>query len=131
MYYSLVNLRTDLTKCLLGPLRIFFSYDINIKITVDPLLDDFRSNNIVFLFFPSLSSCVEISLRFIHYIPNLFLLKNYLGKVDPLRPVLKAVELLSLAFAIIVRVSDFADLDDLVEGKNVIFARMHTPDLII
>ena len=117
-------------ECLSGPLRIFFSNNVDVKVTVDPLLDDFKSDRIVFLLFPSLSSYGGVSSKSIHYIIDIFFLEHYLGKVGSLRSILKVVELLSLALAIVVLISHFANLNDLEEGKNVILASVHTPDLI-
>lgn len=105
----------------------FFSNDIDVKVAVDPLLDDFGSNSIVFLLFPSLSSCGRVSSRFIYYIPDLFYLKHGLNKVGLLRPIFKVAELFFLALAIVVL---FTHLTDLKKGKNVILAPVHTSDLI-
>ena len=127
IYYFLTNLQTDSTDYLPGSLGVSFSNDVNVKINVYPLLNNFRSNSIVLLFFPSINSCDGVSLRSIHYISDLFFLKHCLGKVGPLRPVLKAAELFSLALAVVIFVSH---LDDLVEGKNIILVSVHTPDLI-
>ena len=71
-----------------------------------------------FLFSSSWSSCGRVSSRSIHYIPDFFFLKHSLSKVGLLRPILKVAELLSLALAVVILVSYFADLDDLGERKK-------------
>ena len=123
-------MQTDLTESFLGPLRVSFSNDVDVKVTVDPLHNDFRSNSIVLLLFPSLSSCNGVSSRSIYYIPDLFILEYCLNKVGSLKLVLKTAELLSFVFAVVILVSYLADLDDLEEDKNVILVPVHTPDLI-
>ena len=119
-----------MTECLPRSLRFFFSNYVDVKVTVNPLVDDFRNDNIVLLLFPSLSSCDGVSSGFIYYIPDLFLLEYRLGKADPLRQVFKAVELLSLACVVVILVSHLADLNDLEESKNVILALLYISDLI-
>lgn len=120
-----------MAKCFSGLLRILFSNNVYVKVAIDPLLNDFRSDSVVFFLFPSLSSCSRVSSRSIYYILNFFFLKYGLNKVSPLRLIIKAAENFSFAFAVIVFVSYFADLDDLKEGKNVILTLVHILDLII
>lgn len=93
-------------------LRIFFSNDVDSKINIDPLLHDYRSNSVVL------------------FIPDLFFFEYHLRKVGPLRPVLKAAELLSLALAVAVLVNHLTDLNDLEKDENIILALVYTPDLI-
>ena len=124
-------MQVDLTECLPESLGVSFSKDVDVMVTVDPLLDDFRSNSVVFFLFPSISSCNEVSSRSIDYILDLFFLEHRLCKIDPFRPVLKAVELISLALAVLVVFSYLTDLDDLVEGKNIILAPVYISHLII
>lgn len=45
-----------MTKSLLSLLRFLFSNDINIKIYINLLFDDFKSNCIIFFLLPNLSS---------------------------------------------------------------------------
>lgn len=131
IHYFLANLETNLAKHLLKSLRVLFSNDINVKVAIDHPFDNFKSNSIIFLFFPSLSSCDGVSLRSIQYILDLFFLKHGLNKISSLRPILKVVELLSFTFAVIILIGHLVNLDDSKEGKNVIFIPVHIPDLII
>ena len=41
VYYSLANLRANSAECLPRLLRFLFSNDVDIKVAVDPPLDDF------------------------------------------------------------------------------------------
>lgn len=107
-----------MAEYLLGPLRVFFSNNVDVKVTIDPLLDDFKSDSIVFFFFPSLSICDRVSLRSIYYIPDLFFLKYDLSKVSTLRPILEVAELFSFVLMLVILVSYFADFDNLKEGKK-------------
>ena len=126
----MANLRVDSIEYLPGSLGVFFSNDVDIKVTVDPLLDDFRSDSVILLLFPSLSSCDGVSSKSIHYISDLFLLEHCLGKVGSLKPVLKAAELLFHILAVVVFVSHLTDFNNLVKDKNIILVSMHTSDLI-
>ena len=108
---------------------VSFSDNVDVKVGIDPLLDNFGSNSVVLLLFSSLGSCSRISTRPIYYIPDLLLLEHGLGKIGPLRPIFKATELLSLALAVVVFVRHF---DGNLEGgeKCSIGAAERTPDLI-
>ena len=110
VYYSLANLWIDSMRCFLGSLGVFFSNNVEIEVTIDPLLDDFWSDSIVLIFFSSLSGCGEISSRSVAYIPDLFFLKYSLIKVSLLKSIFKAMELLSLAFAVVIIVSHLNNL---------------------
>ncbi len=108
---------------------VSFSNDVDIEVGVDPLLDDFGSNSVILLLLPSLSSCSRISTRSIYYILDLFFLEHGLSKIGPLRPILKAAELLSLPLAVVVFVHHFDD--DLEEDEKCnTGAAERTPDLI-
>ena len=126
----MANLQVDSTECLPGPPRVFFSNDVNIKVTVDFLLDNFRNDNVVFFLFPSLSSYGGVSSKSIHYIPDFFLFEYCLDKVSLLRLVLKVAEFLSFTLTNVIFVNHLANLDDLEKGKNVILVPVHIPDLI-
>ena len=78
------------------------SDNIDIEVGIDPLLNNFGSDSVVFFFFPSLGSCIKISIESIYYISDLLLLEHGLGKIGPLRPIFKITELLSLAIAVVV-----------------------------
>lgn len=118
IYYSLANLWADLAKYLPKLLRVFFSYDVNVEVCIDLLLDDFWSDSVVFLLFPSLSGYGEISSRSIYYIADFFFLKHNLSKVSSLRLILKAMELFTLALAIIIIVNHLDDLDYDIKCNN-------------
>lgn len=66
------KLQADVTKYFPELLEIFFSNDVNVKIRVDALLDEFSGNCIVFLFFPSLGYGNKLGLQAIYDVPNLF-----------------------------------------------------------
>lgn len=106
---------------------VFFSNDIDVKVTIDPLLNDFRNDSIIFFLFPSLSSYGKISIRSFYYIPDFFLFKYGLYKVGPLRAILELIEFFSLFLTIVILINHFNDLE---KGKNVILMPVHTPDLI-
>ena len=86
---------------------VSFSNNIDIEVRVDPLFDDFKSNSIAFLFFPSLGSYSRISIGPIYYIPNLFLLEYSLRKISLLRLMLEVMELFSLTLTIVVFICHF------------------------
>lgn len=51
-----------MAESLLGALGIFFSNNVDIKIHTNSLLDDFRGNCVVFLFFPNLDGGSKLGL---------------------------------------------------------------------
>ena len=114
----MTNLQVNLVECLLGALRVPFSNDVDVKVAIDPLLDDFRSNSVVYLFSLSLSSCDEVSLKFIHYISDLFFFKHSLSRINLLGPILKTLELHCLALIVVILVSHFTNLHYLRESKK-------------
>ena len=118
-------------ECLPEPVRVFFSNDVDVNIAVDSLLDDFKNDSIMLLLFLSLSSYDGVSLRYIHYIPDLFFLKHDLCKLGLLKLILKAAEFLSFDLVGVILVSHFTDLNNLEENNNIILTLVHTPDLII
>lgn len=98
-------------------MRVSFSNNVDVKVTINPLFDDLKSDNIIFLLFSSLDNCGGISLRSIDYIPELFFLKYSLNKVGPLRPVVKVMGFFFFTFTVVVFVCYF---DNLKEDKNII-----------
>ena len=107
----------------------FFSNNIDKKVTINPLVDCFRSNSIVFLLFPSLNNYSRIITKPIYNILNLFILEHGLHKLNPLRPILEAVKLLSFTLIVVIFVCHFAELK---EDKNVILLQQkRKPDFII
>ena len=116
VYNTLAYLGADLSQKLLWSMWVSFSNNIDLKIGVDPMLDNFGSDSVVFLFFPRLDSFSKISMGPMYYIVDLLFLEYSLGKIGPLRPIFKVTELLSLALAVILSVYYFdSDLD---EGKK-------------
>lgn len=109
-------------------LKVFFFYNIDVKVTVNPLLNDFKRKSIVFLLFSSLSSYIRISTRSIYYFLNLFFFKNRLCKVDILEPVLEVAEFLSFPFTIVIFVNYY---DDLEKYKNIILMLVNILNFII
>ena len=104
---------------------VSFSNNVDVEVGIDPLFDNFGSNSVVFLLFSSLGSCSRISIRPIYFIPDLLFLEHGLGKIGLLRPIFEAMELLSLALAIVVFVYHL----ERGEKYNTDTAE-HTPDLI-
>lgn len=107
---SLTTLLANLANDLLWPLRVIFFNDVDIEVVVDHLLNDFRGNNIVLLFFPCLRSSDKVNIRSIYYIPDFFFIEYDLCKIGWLRPVLKAMELLFLVFAVIIFVYHYSGI---------------------
>lgn len=89
-----------MAESLLGVLEIFFSNDVNVKIRTDSLLDDFRSNCVVFLLLPDLDGGSKLGSRVIYNVPELFFLKHGLDEISPLGSIFKALKLLFF-FAVI------------------------------
>lgn len=89
---------------------VFFFNNFDIRITIDPLLNNFRSDSIDLILFSSLSCCDRISLKSIDYIPDVILLKYSLSKITSLRLVFKAIEFFSLTLLDVIVVSHFNDL---------------------
>lgn len=92
----------------LGFLKVFFSNNINIKIRVDLLLDNFKSNYIIFLYFSGLCGSSGIILQVIYDVPDFFFFKHSLHKVRLLGSIFKAIKLLSFTFAIIIFAGHYA-----------------------
>ena len=61
-----------MVKCFSRSLKIHFFNDIDNKISIDPLFNDFGSNCIVFLFFHGLSNNDGFILQAIYNILDLF-----------------------------------------------------------
>lgn len=99
-------MQADAAEYFLKSLGVFFSTDIDVEICADLLLDNFRINYIVFLFFSGLSSGNGLILRVIYNISDFFLLNYGLNKVGPqLGPIFEASKLISFTFTIIVYAS--------------------------
>ena len=102
---------------------------MDVEVKVDPLLNNYISNNVVLLLLPSLGSCSRITTGLIYYISDLFLLKHSLGKIGPLKPIFKVTKLLSLALAVVVFICHFDN--DLEEGEKCSTGIVkYTPDPI-
>ena len=61
VYDTLAYLRADLSQSLSQSMYILFSGNDDEEVGINPLLDSFRSNSIVLLFFRNLGSCSRIS----------------------------------------------------------------------
>ena len=81
---------------------VLFSDNVDIEVGINLLLENFGSDIIVLLLFPSLGSCNKISTRPIYYIPDLLFLKYGLDKIGLLRPIFEVTEFFSLALVVIV-----------------------------
>ncbi len=86
----------------LRSLGIHFSNNIDIEVTVDPLLDKFEGNGVALYFLLGLDSNNRLHIRSVYHIPDFFLFEYSLRKVSPLGPVLKAAKLFSFILTIIV-----------------------------
>lgn len=82
-------------------LGVFFSNDIDVKICIDSLLDDFEGNYILFLFFSSLDGGGRLGLQAIYDVITLFFFKHGLNKISSLEPVFEIPKLFSF-FTIVV-----------------------------
>lgn len=104
IYNPLANLKTNLAESFSVPLEDFFSNNINIKVIIDPLFDNFGGNGIIFLFFSNLKNSNRLSSKVIYYILYFIFFEHSLRKVDILRPILKVFELFlsTLLFIIII-----------------------------
>ena len=102
VYDTLAYLRADLPQSLPWPIWVSFSNNVDVEVGIDPLFDNFGSDSVVLLLFPSLGSYSKISTRPVYYIPDLLLFEHDLSKIGLLRPIFKVIELFSLALAIVV-----------------------------
>lgn len=88
-------------KSLLRLLKFLFSNDINIKIYIDLLLDNFEDNYITFLFFLSLDGDSKRGLQAINNVLILFFFKYVLSEISLLRPVFEFFKILFFAFMVV------------------------------
>lgn len=86
---------------------VLFFNNINIKVGMDLLFDNFGRNCIVFFLFLCQYSCNRISTKPIYYISNFFSLEYGLGKIGPLKPIFKVTKLLFFTFVVIIFVYHF------------------------
>ncbi len=107
-------MRVDLAESLLGSLGILFSNNIDIKVVINSLLDDFGDNDIVFFLFFGLGNGRELCMTSVYHILEFFFFEHSLHKVCLLKPVSKAVELFSFAFAVVI-LSSHCDGSDIRE----------------
>lgn len=111
----------------LGPQGVLFSNDIDIKIHIDLLFNDFKSYYVVFFFFSGLGSGSRLVLQAIYDVSDLFILKHDLYEISLLGPILKAFELLSFTFAILILGSYFMRK---VKKNISLLLSMYIPGLI-
>lgn len=71
------------------------------------MLDNFKTNNIIFFFFYNLNSYNKINIGLIYYIPNLFLFKYGLYKIDLLKLIFKVIKFLFLIFMVVIFIHHF------------------------
>lgn len=83
-------------------LRVFFSNNINIKVDANSLLNDFRGNGIILLFFSCLRNNSELSARFIYQILDIFFFKHGLYEIGLFKAIFTTSILIFLTFGIIV-----------------------------
>ena len=95
-----------MAKCFLGSLGILFSDDIDVEICADPLLDNFKSNCVIFLFLLGLGGGSWLISQAIYNVSDFFLLKHGLREVGALGPIFEAPELFSFAFVVILFASN-------------------------
>lgn len=82
-------------------LEIFFFNNIDVKIVINPLLNDFRSGNIIFSFFLVLAMMIE-SVQYLSTIFQTSIFEHYLCKISLLGPVFIFVKLLFITFLVII-----------------------------
>lgn len=90
--------------CFLESLEVYFFDNINIKVSINSLLDNFEINYIIFLFFFNLKDNNRFDLPTIYYILDIFSFKHDLHKISLLKTIFKNLKLFFLIFVIAILV---------------------------